>query len=422
MHALRTFATRSLTVGAWLACMLVSLPGADAAVNTSKETRTVQLKRGSTIVATTDTLQQCEAQAAALIAADAVTKTSGSSVYTCADTIRWAVSFKVGAPTCTAPRPAQQSRDLACPAGTTGTWHQTMDAVAMAYPTCWSVGEWTPAAPAPGICAVPAPAATLVYACSDAGADGRLVESASINWPNCAGAAYKDPSKALIVATNSGTPPLVWKLASKVTTEKVWAKTGEVGEWLAPSAITWAGVPNRAPTISGTPASSVQAGSSYSFRPTGSDVDGDTLTFEVANKPSWATFSTSTGQLAGVPTAANVGAYSNIVIAVSDGKAKTSLPSFSVAVNQVSMGAATLSWTAPTQNVDSTALTNLAGYLIYYGTSSSALTQSVQVSNPGVTTYLVESLAPATYYFAVRAYTTSGIESANSNIVSKTIP
>jgi hypothetical protein len=178
---------------------------------------------------------------------------------------------------------------------------------------------------------------------------------------------------------------------------------------------------NRAPTISGTPARSVNAGSAYSFRPTASDADGNALTFSIANKPSWAAFNTSTGQLSGTPSASYVGTYSNITIRVSDGRVTTSLPAFSISVVSVSNGGSTLSWTPPTTNTDGSALTNLAGYRIAYGTSSTALTQTIQVANPGLSSYTLTNLSPGTYYFAVRAYTTSGTESGNSNVQTKII-
>ena len=38
-----------------------------------------------------------------------------------------------------------------------------------------------------------------------------------------------------------------------------------------------------------------------------------------------------------------------------------------------------------------------------------------------MSSYVVENLAPGTYYFAVRAYTSSGAESANSNVVTKIV-
>ena len=47
------------------------------------------------------------------------------------------------------------------------------------------------------------------------------------------------------------------------------------------------------------------------------------------------------------------------------------------------------------------------------------LTQTVQLANAGMSSYVVENLSPGTYYFAVRAYTSGGAESANSNVVTK---
>jgi hypothetical protein len=178
---------------------------------------------------------------------------------------------------------------------------------------------------------------------------------------------------------------------------------------------------NSAPKISGTPSTSVTAGTAYSFTPSASDANGDALTFSIANKPSWASFSTSTGRLSGTPSATQTGTYSNIVISVSDGKAKVSLPAFSIAVTQAQSRSATLSWTPPTTNTDGSSLTNLAGYRIVYGTSASVLSQTINVSNPGVTNYVVENLAPGTYYFALKAYTSQGVESSVSNVVSKVI-
>jgi hypothetical protein len=90
---------------------------------------------------------------------------------------------------------------------------------------------------------------------------------------------------------------------------------------------------NRAPVISGTPSTSVTAGSAYSFQPTASDADSDPLTFSITNRPSWATFSTTTGRLQGTPSASNVGTFSNIVIRVGDGKTTAQLPAFTLTVS-----------------------------------------------------------------------------------------
>ena len=176
-----------------------------------------------------------------------------------------------------------------------------------------------------------------------------------------------------------------------------------------------------APSLSGSAPTTATVGQPYTFTPQVIGGTG-TLTFSIQSKPSWATFNTSNGALSGTPQSGNVGTYSNIVISVSDSAGSGSLPSFSVTVAQSGSGAgnATVSWTAPTANTDGSALTDLAGYRIYYGTNSNALNEVVPVSN-GVTTYVVEGLTSGTWYFAVRAYTATGAESALSNIASKTI-
>lgn len=177
---------------------------------------------------------------------------------------------------------------------------------------------------------------------------------------------------------------------------------------------------NRAPTISGTPAITATVGTAYSFQPSASDADGNSLGFSIKNRPGWADFSTATGRLSGTPRIA--GTAGNIVISVSDGRATAALPAFSITVVDVSSSnVATLSWSAPTANTDGSALTNLAGYRIAYGTATNALTQSIQVANPSVTDYTINNLSPGTYYFAVRAYTSSGTQSASSNIASKVV-
>jgi hypothetical protein len=175
------------------------------------------------------------------------------------------------------------------------------------------------------------------------------------------------------------------------------------------------------PTISGTALTSVVVGNAYSFAPTTSDPIGAALRFNVKNAPSWATFNSATGELSGTPTAADVSTYSNITIGVSDGTTSVSLPAFQIAVTQIANGSATLSWAAPTENMDGTPLTNLAGYQIYYGTSVSAMTHTLQIANPGIDTYVVSNLSPATWYFSVKAYTSANVQSSASAEVSKTI-
>jgi hypothetical protein len=80
-----------------------------------------------------------------------------------------------------------------------------------------------------------------------------------------------------------------------------------------------------------------------------------------------------------------------------------------------------VTWSPPTANTNGSALTDLAGYTIYYGTSPGSLTQSVQVPNAGATDHVVQGLTGGTWYFAVKAYTSGGLQSSYSTVVSRTI-
>jgi len=101
--------------------------------------------------------------------------------------------------------------------------------------------------------------------------------------------------------------------------------------------------PNAAPTISGTPTTSLYIKTAYSFIPTASDADNDTLTFSIQNMPDWAAFNTTTGELTGTPT--EPGTWEDIVITVTDSKsAGVSLAAFDIVVQN---HAPTISGTPP---------------------------------------------------------------------------
>lgn len=174
---------------------------------------------------------------------------------------------------------------------------------------------------------------------------------------------------------------------------------------------------NKAPTISGTAPTKVTIGQTYDFTPRASDPDGDPLTFSAAGVPSWLTFDPSSGRLFGKPTEADVASYGTIRISVSDGRASAALKIAGIAVVQSSAGSATLSWEAPTMNADGTPLTDLSGYKIRYGTSPGSLNQVIDVNNPGITTYVVENLGPATWYFSVSSVNSQGLESQPTGVV-----
>ncbi len=180
-------------------------------------------------------------------------------------------------------------------------------------------------------------------------------------------------------------------------------------------------VPNMPPEISGVPPTSATSGNTYSFTPSAFDPDGDPLAFSIQNRPAWASFDAATGALTGTPSLGDVGTYSGIVIAVSDADSSTSLPAFDIVVNQFSLGSALLTWTPPTENTDGSPLVDLASYRVYYGTNQDHLNMQIDLPNPGLSSYVVENLTPATYYFVITAINSIGLESDASNMVSKTI-
>ncbi len=85
-----------------------------------------------------------------------------------------------------------------------------------------------------------------------------------------------------------------------------------------------------------------------------------------------------------------------------------------------------LTWTRPTTRLDGTALpeAEIAGYKIYFGTSSGAYAAFITVT--GATQYEIVTIPPTlssgTYYFVVAAYDTAGVESAYSTQTPVVIP
>jgi hypothetical protein len=81
----------------------------------------------------------------------------------------------------------------------------------------------------------------------------------------------------------------------------------------------------------------------------------------------------------------------------------------------------TFNWVAPTQNSNGSPLTNLAGYKIHYGTSSQDYTEVVALNNPSLDRYVLDSLPKGTYYFAITAYNSAGVESSLSGEITATL-
>jgi hypothetical protein len=273
----------------------------------------------------------------------------------------------------------------------------------------WSAGTWVgssdPRTQSPSANGTTIPSAT------------QIIDSSGSVWTLAGG----------VVAENGAAAGYSANVTLLLYENGVIYQQNSAGGWWSWNGSAWASSSDPrsapAPTIGGSPATSDAAGQAYSFVPTTTNPGGGTLQFSISNTPAWASFNSLTGALTGTPSSGQVGDYSNIVISVSNGSGSASLAAFSINVTSGSAptGSATLSWSAPTQNTDGTPLTDLAGYTIYYGTSPSELTQTVQLANPGATTYVVANLSAGTYYFALAAYTTAATQGEMSSTGSKTI-
>ena len=181
------------------------------------------------------------------------------------------------------------------------------------------------------------------------------------------------------------------------------------------------GTINSSPQISGVPSANINVGGQYSFVPTTSDADGDTLSFSVTGLPVWASLDSASGEISGTPEAGHVGIYDNIVLSVSDGQLSASLAPFSITVDAISFGSVILNWTSPTENTDGTALVDLAGYKIYWGQSPGNYPNSIKIDNGSISTYVVDNLAPGNYEFVATSFNSAGVESGYSNSTTKVV-
>jgi Putative Ig domain len=231
-------------------------------------------------------------------------------------------------------------------------------------------------------------------------------------------------------STSNSTPALVSTVAGSPAAlghspgsgrrgEPPTATIAPVGAATSPRVAPVTGDP--APQISGVAAPTAKVGQAYSFQPSAKDTGAASLSYSISGAPKWTTFSATTGRLSGTPTTADVGVNSNIVVQVSNGKSSAALAAFTITVAAVgsSAGSASLSWVAPTENTDGSALADLGGYVIHYGTVSKTYTTSITVSNPALTRYVVEDLPAGTYYFSMTA--TDGAQSSPSAEASTTI-
>lgn len=177
---------------------------------------------------------------------------------------------------------------------------------------------------------------------------------------------------------------------------------------------------NMTPLLSGTPRMVIPAGTAYGFRPFALDINHDPLAFNIVNKPAWASFNITTGELSGTPLNSQSGMYSGIVISVSDGFSTAVLPLFFILVTAT--GAADVSWSPPTTYTDGTPLSTLAGYRVYYRRIGAADPPPVNVPGATATSYRIGGLITGLYTFSVTALSAAGMESKPTPARAKYVP
>jgi hypothetical protein len=135
---------------------------------------------------------------------------------------------------------------------------------------------------------------------------------------------YRTSDESVSISGLSLTMPHCFKIEARYISAQAFYLSNEVCYEVQAS--------NQAPVISGAPVTSITEGESYLFKPSASDPDGDSLTFNIANKPAWASFDAGTGTLSGSPASGTAGLYSGITIRVSDGELSDTLAAFTIEV------------------------------------------------------------------------------------------
>ncbi len=178
-------------------------------------------------------------------------------------------------------------------------------------------------------------------------------------------------------------------------------------------------------TIGGSAVPFVATAHYYSFQPSALDARERVLHFSISGQPAWAQFDPATGRLYGSVRMTDVGLYRNIVISVSNGVTQVALPAFTV--NVVPSGATTssvtLTWEPPTENTDSSALVDLAGYHVYYyyAGAGQVVVHRLDFNNAGLSSAVVPGLVPGLWHFYVAAYNSQGVQGELSRIIAVTV-
>ena len=146
---------------------------------------------------------------------------------------------------------------------------------------------------------------------------------------------------------------------------------------------------NATPTVAGTPATTVAINNRYSFQPTLTNPQAVPVSFSIQNKPVWATFASTTGALAGTPSASDAGSYPSIVISANSGSSSTAattstaLPAFAIQVTAASTPSTPAATTPASSSSSSGAATTSSSSSSSSGTAGSTAGGSSSSSSSG---------------------------------------
>lgn len=156
-------------------------------------------------------------------------------------------------------------------------------------------------------------------------------------------------------------------------------------------------------SLAGAPPAEISVNELFSFTPNTVGGVSAAYAYSITGKPAWLSFDPATGALEGRPTTADVGHYPGIAIEVTDGRNTARMDPFDLAVVVRGSQTVTISWHPPTTNEDGSPLTDLSGFEIRYGQRSGAYTHAVDVNDPAAAHYVVDGLAPGSYFFTLVA-------------------
>ena len=158
----------------------------------------------------------------------------------------------------------------------------------------------------------------------------------------CAGGDAGSSAVPGTAAQASGTAAAATGAASRSTASTTTASTGTVSGTIAAQALV----------VAGSPPTTVQVGAKYQYVPSVAGAGKNALSYDITNKPAWATFTATTGEVSGSPSAADVGTTPGVEIGVSDGTSRATVGPFNIRVTPASSnpppgGALTIAGTPP---------------------------------------------------------------------------